>query len=184
MALKTYKSHSTEAAKRVSHVPFRVTRGLDDAGRYLMGKDVMLKIRKAGPEDKGLIHKVHLAAAGGVLAGNPSYLDDLIRSGGVLIAELDSLIIGFGSIDTKAMEQIKHLYILPKYQGSGVGSMLLEAIEEVGWRAGLDRLRLHSAKAAVGFYERQGYREAEPGEVIGHDHEGVEMIKRLRRGGI
>jgi len=139
----------------------------------------MLRLREAGREDRERLNEVHLAAAGSDLAGSDLYWDELLMRGGVLIAEIGGLAIGFGSIDTRATEQIKHLYILPEHQGTGIGARLLKALEEIGRRAGLDRLRLHSAPGAVRFYERHGYREAGSGEAIGHDHEGVEMIKHF-----
>jgi ribosomal protein S18 acetylase RimI-like enzyme len=140
----------------------------------------MLNIRMAREEDEDSIRGVHLAATGNTVNDSESYWDEPIRSGRVLIAEQDNLVIGFGTIDVHATEQIKHLYIASEYQGAGVGAKLLRELEEIGWRAGLKTLRLHAAPAAARFYARQGYREADESEVIDHDHEGVQMIKRLQ----
>jgi len=50
-------------------------------------------------------------------------------------------------------------------------------LESIGWEAGLDLLRVHSAPGAVNFYRRHGYRLVETAAQLGHDHEGVEMMK-------
>ena len=89
----------------------------------------------------------------------------------------EALIQRFGGIDLQAAEQLKWLYILPGYQGTGLGSRLLQHVEKIGWEAGLSFLRLHAAPASVEFYRKRGYRAVEEGELIGHDHEGVEMWK-------
>jgi GNAT superfamily N-acetyltransferase len=134
----------------------------------------------AREEDKDSIRRVHLAATGNTVTDSESYWDEPIRLGRVLIAEQDNHIIGFGTIDIRAREQIQHLYVASDYQGAGVGAKLLKELEDIGRRAGLKTLRLHAALAAERFYARQGYREVEPSEATGHDHEGVQMIKRLQ----
>ena len=137
----------------------------------------MLKIRRAGPEDREAVREVYAAAAGREAAFDEAHLDRLIRAGGVFVAEGAAGVIGFGSIEVGAAEHLKWLYIRPGHQGSGIGSELLRRLEAVGWEAGLSSIRLHAAPGAVGFYRRNGYRKAAPEEEVGHDHEGVEMLK-------
>ncbi len=98
------------------------------------------------------------------------------------MAEDDGRIIGFGGIDVQASEPLKWLYLLPQYQRVGLGSKILQRLEEIGWESGLSLLRLHSAPLAVEFYRRHGYRAVEPTDLLGHDHEGVEMAKEIMRG--
>jgi ribosomal protein S18 acetylase RimI-like enzyme len=98
----------------------------------------------------------------------------------VFVAEEAGVLVGFGSIEVDAAEQVRWLYVLPGCRGSGVGSEILRRLECVGREAGLEAIRLHAALGAVGFYRRNGYREAAQGEETGHDHDGVEMLKELR----
>lgn len=93
------------------------------------------------------------------------------------MAEAEGCIIGFGGIDVNATEQLKWLYLLPQHQGVSIGSQLLRQLESIGWEAGLNSIRLHSAPGAVEFYRRHGYRPVVSVDEIGHDHEGVEMMK-------
>jgi GNAT superfamily N-acetyltransferase len=69
------------------------------------------------------------------------------------------------------------LYVLPEYQGAGIGANLLRELEQVGWTNGLAVIRLHAAPGAVEFYQRHGYSLVAEDDRVVHDHEGVEMIK-------
>ena len=123
------------------------------------------------------MREIYASAAGEGAALDEAHLDRLIRDGGVLVAEEAARVIGFGSIEVGAAEHIKWLYILPGRQRGRVGSELLRRLERVGWEAGLTSIRLHAAPGAVGFYRRNDYREVEPEERVGHDHDGAEMVK-------
>jgi GNAT superfamily N-acetyltransferase len=143
----------------------------------------MLEIRRAGLEDRTSVRKIYASVAGEGAAFDEARLDRLIRDGGVIVAEAAAGVTGFGSIEVGATEHIKWLYVLPEHQGGGVGSEMLRRLEGMGWEAGLNSIRLHAAPGAVVFYRRNGYREAAPGEGVGHDHDGVEMVKEREREG-
>ena len=138
----------------------------------------MYEIRRARPEDKESILRIYTSVVMPAPAPDVAYLSQSIQTGGLLVAETgDRLLIGFGGIDVHAREQLKWLYLLPEHQRAGVGSALLQRLEALAWEAGLNSLRLHSAPGAVEFYRRHGYRAVEVEEQIGHDHDGVEMVK-------
>ena len=100
----------------------------------------------------------------------------LISDGCMVVAEVKGEIAGFGGIDTNAVEQLKWLYVMPEFQGSGVGTQILKQLEEIGWSRGLSTIRLHAAPGAFLFYQRHGYREMERDDVP-HDHDGIMMSK-------
>jgi len=137
----------------------------------------MLKIRRAVPEDGEAVREIYASAAGREAAFDEAYINRLIRAGGLFVAEETAGVVGFGSVEVDGAEHVRWLYVLPGRQGGGVGSALLGQLERVGWEAGLRSIRLHAAPGAAGFYRRNGYREATPDEEVGHDHEGVEMLK-------
>jgi GNAT superfamily N-acetyltransferase len=137
----------------------------------------MLVIRRAGVEDREAVREIYASVVGGGAALDEAHLERLIGDGGVLVAEEAGVVVGFGSVEAGAAEQIRWLYVLPAHRGGGVGSLILKRLERAGWEAGLDSIRLHAAPGAVGFYRRNGYREAAPEEEVGHDHDGVEMLK-------
>lgn len=137
----------------------------------------MFEIRTAKAEDKESIQHIYELLVGSRASQDEAIWDRLIQAGCLLVAQSDGQVIGFGGIDLNATEQVKWLYLPPQYQGTGVGSKILRQLESIGWKAGRDSLRLHSAPQAVEFYRRQGYREVEAAEHLGHDHDGVEMVK-------
>jgi GNAT superfamily N-acetyltransferase len=140
----------------------------------------MLEIRTARVDDKESIQEIYVSAVGVEAGTDEAQWERLIQAGGLLVAHNAHRIIGFGGIDVNAREQVRWLYLLPPYQGAGIGSQLLRRLEEIGWKAGLNLLRLHSAPAAIEFYRRHGYEAVEPTELIGHDHDGLEMVKGQR----
>ena len=142
----------------------------------------MFQIRAATTEDQESVQQIYIFFVGLQANQNTACWEQLIRSGGLLVAQAEGVIVGFGGIDLQAAEQLKWLYILPGYQGTGLGSRLLQHLEKIGWEAGLSFLRLHAAPASVEFYQRQGYRVVEGVEQIGHDHDGVEMWKERESG--
>ena len=141
-----------------------------------------MKIRTAKAEDKDSIRQVYFAAVGPQARLDEACWDQLIQSGGLIVAQIEGRIIGFAGIDVKATEQVKWIYLVPQHQGAGIGSKILRRLEGIGWEAGLDSLRLHSTPGAVEFYQRHGYRGVEEAEQLGHDHQGVEMVKEQQRG--
>src|SRR5882724_4395506 len=141
----------------------------------------MFEIRLAKIEDRESIHRIYHAAVGAHADTTETHWDQLIQAGGVLVAQTENQIIGFGGIDVTAIEQVKWLYLMPQYQRADVGSEILKRLEHIGWEAGHLSLRLHAAPEAVSFYRKNGYTDVPAAERIGHDQEGGEMIKRGRR---
>ncbi|MGH9966385.1 MAG: GNAT family N-acetyltransferase [Pyrinomonadaceae bacterium] len=138
----------------------------------------MFEILVAKTEDKEAVQRIYTSVAGHrAVDDDEARWDRLIRAGGLLVAQEEDRVIGFGGIDVHAAEQVKWLYLLPQYQGLGLGSEILKRLEDIGWDAGLDTLRLHSAIDAEVFYRRHGYHSVPASDQIGHDHEGVEMVK-------
>ena len=137
----------------------------------------MSEIRIAQPEDKETIQRIYREVIGPHVDQDEARWDRLIQQGGLVVAQVEGRIIGFGGIDVNDAEQVKWLYLLPQHQGAGFGSEILQRLESIGWEAGLDSVRVHSAPEAVNFYRRHGYRLVETAAQMGHDHEGVEMMK-------
>lgn len=84
---------------------------------------------------------------------------DYISNNEVYKAELDNSIIGFCAIEQKENYfEIIHLWLLPKFIGYGFGASLLnETIRKVVPPKSL--IRVESDPNALGFYQRQGFRQ-------------------------
>lgn len=132
-------------------------------------------VRLATAEDLESIQRLYSYVIGPP-TGQERNWSRLISGGSMVVAEVERQIAGFGGLDSDAVEQLKWLYVMPEYQGAGVGAEILKQLEEIGWSRGLSAIRLHAAPGAFLFYRRHGYREVERDDVA-HDHEGIMMVK-------
>ncbi|RNI21366.1 GNAT family N-acetyltransferase [Flexivirga caeni] len=93
-----------------------------------------------------------------------------IRAGRVTVAEYDGEIIGMTSVGPlDGHLALWKLYVLPEFQGSGVGGMLLRAAIARAKADGYDELvlsYLDGNDGARGFYEHYGFTET------GREHTG------------
>ena len=74
----------------------------------------------------------------------------------------------------------------PDRQGTGLGTRLVEALEEELVRRGFREVTLHARDTAVGFYARLGYAPVGPPYVeVGIPHQNMRRPLELasRRGG-
>lgn len=78
----------------------------------------------------------------------------------IIVAEVDGLVVGWCS-RARGRAYIPFLFVIPEFQGHGVGTVLLRRMESMIELAGADRVHLETPAdnvRAVRFYERQGYR--------------------------
>lgn len=134
-------------------------------------------IRTATTPDLAAIWQLYAQALGDHAKRKDADWVRLIQAGGMLVAEAENQVVGFGGIDVKVPEQIQYVYVLPAYQQNSIGKKILARLEEIGWQSGLRELQLHAAPTAVQFYQRAGYHPIESD--VQRDHDGVAMRKQL-----
>lgn len=129
-----------------------------------------IRVRRAARNDGEHIWRVHTAAIRETCSSRytdeeinawtsrltPDSYDSVIRGKALYVAQSDDRIIGFGQLNVVTGE-VEAVYVLPDYTGKGIGSRLLDTLEEVARECGLKRLHLDSSLNAVGFYEHKGY---------------------------
>ena len=93
-------------------------------------------LRLATAEDLESIQRVYSYVIGPP-TGQERTWSRLVAVGCMVVAEVEGQIAGFGGIDSDAVEQLKWLYVMPEYQGAGVGTAILKRLEEIGWSRGL-----------------------------------------------
>jgi GNAT superfamily N-acetyltransferase len=71
-----------------------------------------------------------------------------------LVAETDRQLIGTAALDGS---QLATFFVLPKYQGQGIGAQLLAAIEGQARTLGIARLTVDASITGAAFYARMGY---------------------------
>jgi predicted GNAT family N-acyltransferase len=75
--------------------------------------------------------------------------------------------------------QIRYMAVDPSQRGQGIGTAVLQELEKLAARAGLEELMLNAREEAVSFYQAHGY------EVVRHSHclfgviPHMEMRKRI-----
>jgi ribosomal protein S18 acetylase RimI-like enzyme len=74
---------------------------------------------------------------------------------------------------------ITHIFVAPEYRQQGLGTRILQILEESLGAEGLHFIFLDADMHAVEFYERQGWNRREPGSPIGDGILLVPMEKRM-----
>lgn len=140
----------------------------------------MIRIRQATAADipaiRALAHAAWPVAYGAILSPEQlAYMLELMYNeaallrqmdeGSVfLLAELDGTIIGFSSHSVhhngKAVTRLHKLYLHPERKGTGVGRLLLHAVEEAGRAAGdaVLNLNVNRFNPSAGFYRHLGFQ--------------------------
>lgn len=74
-----------------------------------------------------------------------------------VVAEQDGRIQGFGQLDEQEGE-VEAIYVSPAAEGRGIGSAILQRLEERARECGLKELKVRSTLNAESFYARHGYQ--------------------------
>lgn len=94
------------------------------------------------------------------------------RSGRALLGKIGSELAGLvvTEVENDAL-LVENLAVLPRLQGSGVGSLLLRKAEDLAREAGLSEVRLFTNEAMtenITFYHRKGFAETDRSEQDGY----------------
>jgi GNAT superfamily N-acetyltransferase len=76
------------------------------------------------------------------------------RDGGVVVAEREGRILGTGSL---AGAEILGVFVLPEFQGQGLGGMIMNALEQKALASGAGEVELSISLPSRAFYENLGY---------------------------
>ncbi len=135
-----------------------------------MATESPVSIRPATQADKDAMYRVHVDAIR-VLASKayaeeelrawygrltPDSYTDVIASRVVLVAEASREVIGFCQLDPETGE-VEATLVDPRYANVGVGSRLLEAVEQIARDRSLRMLHLASSLNAEPFYRKHGF---------------------------
>jgi N-acetylglutamate synthase-like GNAT family acetyltransferase len=155
-------------------------------------------IRRAEQKDREAVWRTHTAAIREICRSHytedeleawtnllsPRRYEQAIERLEFFVAEDAGEVVGFGTLNVESGE-VEAVYVNPPAARRGVGSRLLQTLEESARRSGLTRLHLSASLNAVGFYERAGYvsgGSARHRLQSGVEIECVPMSKELRTG--
>jgi predicted N-acetyltransferase YhbS len=80
-----------------------------------------------------------------------------------LVAEEGGRVCGVGCLRAG---EIKRVYVLPELQRRGIGCAIMAGLEEQARRDGLNLVRLGASPSSVAFYERLGFINDGPAELV------------------
>ena len=94
------------------------------------------------------------------------------------VCEENGKILGIGALNKKENE-VKTMYIHPKFQGKGIGTEILKVVEKEAKKRGIKKLILYTHNPAFKFYLKNKYNII---EIFTKDSGGkiYYMEKRLR----
>lgn len=124
----------------------------------------MITIRTAQPEDAEAIATVHLESRREAMPWlaivhtaheTRWWIENIVLPNQMVwVAEIDHLVVGIAALDGHTLEQ---LYVLPGYQGRGIGTALLNiAMHAAGNQVELWTFQQNNG--ARNFYERHGFQ--------------------------
>ena len=133
----------------------------------------LFEIRTAVTENA--MTEAELAACG----ITPERSAELLRTDGrCWVAEAGKRIVGFCIANVNS-RSIWALFILPAYEGRGIGRRLLKAAVDWLWRSGADELWLatETNTRAEGFYEHLGWKRGEVELKDGYEEVRYTMVR-------
>jgi GNAT superfamily N-acetyltransferase len=101
------------------------------------------------------------------------------RNGCILVAEEEGRMIGTGTL---VDGEVGRMFVIPDYQGHGIGREVLGQLEQVAKKQGLKHLTLDASLVARKFYELMGFELIEDAAMPVGNNESLEysvMMKTL-----
>ncbi|WP_251343111.1 GNAT family N-acetyltransferase [Haloplanus halophilus] len=98
-----------------------------------------------------------------------------------IVAEADGTIVGWGSVHLDE-NVLAATFVDPDYAGRGIGRAIVDELEAIARREGVERLRVPASLNAVGFYEALGFERRREIDASGPDAPeipAIELTKEL-----
>jgi ribosomal protein S18 acetylase RimI-like enzyme len=99
----------------------------------------------------------------------------------LMVVDDRQAVIGIGRLhfNTISEAQIRYMAIAAEQQRKGIGTLLLQALEDRASELGAACIVLDSREQALGFYRKQGYELEGPGQVLFNTIPHVKMSKHF-----
>ena len=136
-----------------------------------------------------IIHTLQASNSKDYSAETISALEKKMQPSGVLeraswthfyVAEEGGDIIGCGAIGpywgSETESSLLNIFVLPEYQGKGVGRKIIETLEQDGFFLRAERVEVPASITGVGFYRKLGYEYKN-----GIDRPDEERLYRLEK---
>ena len=152
---------------------------------------IIRKFRESDTEKVSalIIHTLQASNSKDYSAETISALEKKMQPSGVLeraswthfyVAEEGGDIIGCGAIGpywgSETESSLFNIFVLPEYQGKGVGRKIIETLEQDGFFLRAERVEVPASITGVGFYRKLGYEYKN-----GIDRPDEERLYRLEK---
>ena len=152
---------------------------------------IIRKFRESDAEKVSalIIHTLQASNSKDYSAETISALEKKMQPSGVLeraswthfyVAEEGGDIIGCGAIGpywgSETESSLFNIFVLPEYQGKGVGRKIIETLEQDGFFLRAERVEVPASITGVGFYRKLGYEYKN-----GIDRPDEERLYRLEK---
>ena len=99
----------------------------------------------------------------------------------LMVLDDDNVLLGVGRLHFNGIReaQIRFMAIDIPHQRKGVGSRLLQALEDRAVEHGASSITLDARETALGFYRKRGYSPQGPGHTLFNSVAHVRMLKAL-----
>jgi len=99
----------------------------------------------------------------------------------IMVCEVDGIPIGVGRAHfvSEDVAQIRSISVEPEWEGKGIGSIVLSALEKIVTEKGARRIIIHARNGAIEFYKKNGYKEVEPSYTLFGEIEHTLMEKKI-----
>ena len=86
----------------------------------------------------------------------------------IMVCKVDRIPVAVGRahFNTDVEAQIRFMAVEPRYQKSGLGTVVLKRLEEDVRHLGAKYVILHSRDSAIAFYEKNGYKIISPSHTL------------------
>ena len=108
---------------------------------------------------------------------------DLLEEHSTHIMAINSLqeLLGVGRLHFNSISeaQIRYMAVAMDHQRGGIGTLILETLENRAAQVGAAGITLDARETALGFYRKRGYQPAGPGHMLFRQIAHVRMRKTL-----
>lgn len=132
-------------------------------------------LRHAGPSH----YRPRQLEAWSALAAQGSEAEDPETDRALYVAQAGALLAGFGQLQLST-SFVAALYVHPHFEGQGIGTALLAALERELVGLEHEGVQLHASLNAVAFYARRGYRAVGDAAFVGPDNTRVPMVHMVK----
>jgi GNAT superfamily N-acetyltransferase len=83
-------------------------------------------------------------------------------------AYLDGNTVGVGRLDNvdESTAQIRFMAVSKDFQGKGIGSAIMNHLEDLAWQSDKNRIILHAREIALDFYAKEGYEYVQKSHLL------------------